>query len=227
MAGDDNAIVARDAFKFAPQLGHIAAEALDRLDAQMTGRLHGCDRQRGDANARKAEQLLKRARDREQAHGLGEAVQVMLALFLKIIRLDKSGPSIGWQMITDVAGLRQLGFGGEPGCVSANGEPGYVSANGEPGCMSARSGFRRLGPPYRCQRSRDFKLGHIAQAALTLRRELPDRFNFVTEEFEPARRLGVGRKNVQNPSAPTELAGQRHDFRSPKMMLHEPGGQIF
>ncbi len=142
MTGDGDAIAARDAFQLTPQLGDVAAEALDRLDAQMTGRLHRRDRQGGNPDAGKAQQLLNGAGDCKESARLGEAVQVMLALFLKIIRLDKSGPSIGRQMVADVTAFkRQLGFGGEPGC---------VSANSEPGCVSARRGFRRLGPPYWC-----------------------------------------------------------------------------
>src|SRR5205823_13139783 len=143
----------------------------------------------------KAEYLLKRPSHREQADGLGNPIEIVLALVLQIIRFDQRGPSVGRQMLTKVTDVcRRL--------------------------ISSRrswSSFRRG--------SRHFQFGYIAQTSLRFRGELPDGIDFVAKKLQAAWRLGVGRKNVQNTSAPAELAGQGDNLRPPNVMFHQPGGQ--
>src|SRR5439155_22011087 len=163
----------------------------------MASRLHGRDRQSGDADAGKAEYLLKRPSHREQADGLGNPIEIVLALVLQIIRFDEGGPGMRGQVFAKVTGV----------C-------GRLISS-----RRSWSGFRRG--------SRHFQLVHIAQTSFRLREELPDGIDFVAKKLQTAWRLGVGRKNVQNTSAPAELAGQGDNLRPPKVMFHQPGGQFF
>src|SRR5206468_8054260 len=81
------------------------------------------------------------------------------------------------------------------------------------------SGFRRGG--------RHFQFGYIAQTSLRFRGELPDGIDFVSKKLQTAGRLAIGRENVQDTSAPAELAGQGDNPRPPKVMFHQPGGHFF
>jgi hypothetical protein len=54
--------------------------------------------------------------------------------------------------------------------------------------------------------SGDLGAGDIAQGALCLRRELANRLDLVAEELQAEGRLSIGRKDVENATAPAELA---------------------
>ena len=60
VTGNHHAVAGHRAVELVAQLGDVAAEALDRLDPQMTGCLDRRRGQSGDANVGKAQKLLKR-----------------------------------------------------------------------------------------------------------------------------------------------------------------------
>ena len=69
VAGDQHEVARRGCVQLVAELGDVAAEPLDRFDAQMAGRLDRRSRQGGNVHAGEAQQLLKRAGHREQPRG--------------------------------------------------------------------------------------------------------------------------------------------------------------
>ena len=56
--------------------------------------------------------------------------------------------------------------------------------------------------------------------------EPPDRFDLVAEELHAHRPIPVGRKDVEDPAADGELAGQLHGRRVEKTVFHQPSGKL-
>ncbi len=73
---------------------------------------------------------------------------------------------------------------------------------------------------------RPFRPVPIAEAALRGRRERADGVDLVAEELQTLRRLGVGRKHVEDAAAATELAGQFDRVGTLVAVIDEPGGQL-
>src|SRR5437588_495304 len=88
--------MARDSSRRRVQLvahpGHVAAEALDRLDAQVAT---GLDRGAGQGrhlHAREADQLPENALHREQSLRVADPLEVVPALFVQLLRFHQDRP---------------------------------------------------------------------------------------------------------------------------------------
>src|SRR5439155_11522588 len=156
----------------------VAAKALDRFDAQMAGRFHGWARQGGDANAWEAQQLLERARHREQATGIGNALQVVLALLVQLIGLDQHRPALGLEKIAQVAGVKRKHLRAVPIIVRM--------------ALAGTGGGNFYGR-------------QLGQAPLRQRRELTNGLDLVAKELEPVRGIRIGGKDIEDPAASAEL----------------------
>ena len=89
VAGDQHVIVRRHGVQFVADPADLAAEALDRFDVQMTGRLDRGAGQGGHLDAGKTQQLLKDALHGEQPGHVGDALQVVLALLVQFLHFDQ------------------------------------------------------------------------------------------------------------------------------------------
>ena len=86
----------------------------------------------------------------------------------------------------------------------------------------SRSAVRAVGG----SKGQQFHLRQLREAALGLRRKLPDRFDFIAEELNPVGGLGFGGENVEDASTPAELAGKLDCINSLEGVLHQPGREV-
>ncbi len=105
MARDQYLVAYGGTVQFVAELGDIAAEALDRFDAEMANRLHGRRGQGRFLNIRKLQQLLEDGRQRKQAARIGDALEVVFALLVQVAGFDEDGPRIGGKVVAEVAGI--------------------------------------------------------------------------------------------------------------------------
>ena len=129
-----------------------------------------------------------------------DTLEVMLALLVQVIRLSKNDPGIGRQVVEKMSDVRCLFIVRDFGWF-------FILAIGRGG--------------------RHFHGGHVAQAPLGIDRELANRLDFVTEELQAIRSLGIGRKHVQYAASAGKLARQLDGFHALKAMLDQPGRQLF
>ena len=123
VAGDQHQIVGGGLVELVAQLGDVAAEALDRLDAQMTRRLAAGAGQGADVDAGEADRAAEtRSGPRKSPVTSGHAFEIVFALFVQIGRLDQDRPGLRRQIIGQVSALRGLlrraavhNFGGSRG----------------------------------------------------------------------------------------------------------------
>ena len=99
VTGDQDLIRARHRVQFLPNLSHVAAEAFDRLDAQVAGRLDRGPRQGRDGDTGKLQQLLDNPRQGEQSHRVGDPLQVVLSGLVQIVRFGQHDPASRGQVI--------------------------------------------------------------------------------------------------------------------------------
>jgi len=92
VTGDQYLVRFRNAVQFILDLGDIAAETLDRFDAQMANRLHAGAGNRGQTNTRKARELSNRPCDGKEPSSIRHPLKIMLSLFMQVFRLHQHGP---------------------------------------------------------------------------------------------------------------------------------------
>jgi len=114
MTGDEDAVAGRRRVQLVAYPADVAAEALDRLDAQVTGRLDRRPRQRRQRDAREAQHLLEDALHRKQTNGIGDALQVVLARLVEVVRLGQDNPASGGEVVGQVAALGRRGMRSMP-----------------------------------------------------------------------------------------------------------------
>ncbi len=97
LAGGGNAV------QLVADAGHLAAEPLHRLDAQMTGRLNGRCRHPGQSHAGEADKLSQRPLAGEQSARIRHTFEVVLALFEQVVQFDEDRPGAGREVIAEVS----------------------------------------------------------------------------------------------------------------------------
>ena len=70
-----------------------------------------------------------------------------------------------------------------------------------------------------------FQMVDRPQTALGVRVAAAQAFDLIAKEFEAKRRLGIGRKDIENAASPAELAGEFDDLAIAVAVLDEPTGQ--
>ena len=107
VAGDEHAVLPADGVEFVAHAVDVAAEALDRLDAQMADGLDARPRKRRHRHVGPREHLSNRPLDREQPFDVDDGFQVELALLLQLGRLDQNHPRPRRQMLDEVRPTRR------------------------------------------------------------------------------------------------------------------------
>jgi hypothetical protein len=213
VTADQHLIAGGDSVEFLAQFGQGAGETLDGLDSQMACRFDRSARKGGDLDVGEAHKLLEDPRGRKKTASVRHAFQVMLALLEQIVRLDKDGPASGRQKVGQMA---------TPFAVAVLDRPGERVPAGDPVASLARPQVLRR-RPIEVGRH-ELALRQIRGAPLGLQREMPNRFDLVTEELKADRRIRVGRKNVYDATAPAEVARQLHRIVSVEPVVNEPAG---
>src|SRR5207249_1015932 len=99
--GDEDVVGRRQGVQLVADLADVAAEALDRLDAQVAGGFDGRAGQGRQLDVRELQELLEGPRDREQPGQVGDAFEVVFALFVQVVGLDQHGPRTGRQIVAE------------------------------------------------------------------------------------------------------------------------------